>query len=148
MVSFFQIYCICPFFIRQASVSGLVLTLYLHHLPRSYKNRIFDHNAEQYEKAMNHPEQHFQDEQTLKTDLSPCESADATYDAPLDLSVKDEPRTGTTVPAEQISPTPEGGQDLNQDECWSAASLIGQFVQSFYPFFFCFAKNNGIIIGN
>uniref|UniRef100_A0A183ENW4 Homeobox domain-containing protein n=1 Tax=Gongylonema pulchrum TaxID=637853 RepID=A0A183ENW4_9BILA len=69
------------------------------------------------------------DEQALKASSSPCESAtDAAYDSPLDLSLKDETATETTLPAEQISPVPVGGQDLIQDDCWSAASLIG-FVQ-------------------
>lgn len=70
-----------------------------------------------------------QDEQTAKTDLSSSEPSDAARDLPLDLSVKDETTIVTSVPAEQTSVfgvEGDGGrQDFNQDDCWSASSLIG-----------------------
>ncbi|KAM3726173.1 Zinc finger E-box-binding homeobox protein [Dirofilaria immitis] len=67
------------------------------------------------------------DGQTMKTDLSSNEPLDAARDLPLDLSIKDE--TVTAVPAEQTSVFEveggEGKREFNQDDCWSASSLIG-----------------------
>ncbi|VDK72386.1 unnamed protein product [Onchocerca ochengi] len=70
------------------------------------------------------------DEQIVKTDLSPCEpSSDAARDLPLDLSIKDETAIVTAVPTEQASVYGIEGdgerQAFNQDDCWSASSLIG-----------------------
>lgn len=66
----------------------------------------------------------------MKTDLSPCEpSSDAARDLPLDLSIKDETAIVTAVPTEQASVYGIEGdgerQAFNQDDCWSASSLIG-----------------------
>lgn len=70
-----------------------------------------------------------QDEQTAKTNLLSSESLDAARDIPLDLSVKDETAVVAAVPTEQTSvfgvEGNEGRQDFNQDDCWSASSLIG-----------------------
>nr|CDP94618.1 BMA-ZAG-1, isoform c [Brugia malayi] len=69
------------------------------------------------------------DEQTAKTNLLSSESLDAARDIPLDLSVKDETAVVAAVPTEQTSvfgvEGNEGRQDFNQDDCWSASSLIG-----------------------
>ncbi|OZC11159.1 zinc finger, C2H2 type, partial [Onchocerca flexuosa] len=70
------------------------------------------------------------DEQAVETDLSPSEpSSDVARDLPLDLSIKDETTIVTAVPAEQTSVFGIEGdgerQEFNQDDCWSASSLIG-----------------------
>ncbi|EJD75319.1 ZAG-1 protein [Loa loa] len=69
------------------------------------------------------------DEQTAKTDLPSSETSDAARDLPLDLSVKDETTVVAAVPAEQTSVFRVEGdgerQDFNQDDYWSASSLIG-----------------------
>ncbi|CAG9534140.1 unnamed protein product [Cercopithifilaria johnstoni] len=61
-------------------------------------------------------------EQAAKTDLS-------SSNEPLDLSIKDETTIVTAVPTKQTSVfgvEGDGGrQDFNQDDCWSASSLIG-----------------------